>query len=103
MSFCFFCFSGSWPRRWLSFLASSGRWRGGLPMSRGALDRLAGPMLVFLGVSTIVSSALLVPVVSSRRAGEGVKKTQSPADAEDGRETMVRWWSYSLRVHYSPP
>lgn len=72
-------------------------------MSRGAVDRLAGPMLVFLGVSTIASSALLVPLVSSRRAGEGVKKTQSEGDAVNDRTTMVRCWSCSLRVHYLPP
>lgn len=58
-------------------------------MSRGAVDRLAGPMLVFLGVSTIASSALLVPLVSSRRAGEGVKKTQSEGDAVNDRTTMA--------------
>lgn len=71
-------------------------------MSRGALDRLAGPMLVFLGVSTIASSVLLVPHVSYRRAGNGVKKVQPEDDAVNNGATMVRRWSCSLRVHCSP-
>lgn len=59
-------------------------------MARSALDRLAGPILVFLGVSTIASSALLVPIVTSRRAGEGVKREQPEDDAVNDGTTMVR-------------
>lgn len=58
-------------------------------MVRAALNRLAGPMLLFLGLSTIGASALLVPVLSARRAGQGVKRTPLDISAADDDVTMV--------------
>lgn len=69
-------------------------------MPRSALDRLAGPILVFLGVSTIASTALLVPIVTSRRAGEGVQRDKPGDNAVNDGTTMVRVGShiYCLRM-----
>eukprot|EP00170_Pyropia_yezoensis_P002660 contig_11124_g2664 len=58
-------------------------------MPRSALDRLAGPILVFLGVSTIASTALLVPIVTSRRAGEGVQRDKPGDNAVNDGTTMA--------------
>jgi len=59
-------------------------------MSRAAVNRMAGPMLVFLGLSTIGASAMLVPILSARRAGGSVQRGPLADGAVDDGATMVR-------------
>ncbi|OSX72444.1 hypothetical protein BU14_0433s0002 [Porphyra umbilicalis] len=58
-------------------------------MSRAAVNRMAGPMLVFLGLSTIGASAMLVPILSARRAGGSVQRGPLADGAVDDGATMA--------------